>query len=187
MKNCMMADQRGRSILKHQPVVGDEVLEFSRGLAPSTFGFRYAAYMDRNHFLPSGRTAVKHIADPTLAYVMMRHRQCHDFVHVITGCGRSVEEELAVKVFEWKHTGLPLGLLSLLGGASRLSATQLAHMRLFWEWASHNAPCSRHDKPAVPMYLNVPWEDMLAKEYDEVAAYTGITPLPVFLKKHQKQ
>ncbi|TPP41644.1 Coenzyme Q (ubiquinone) biosynthesis protein Coq4 family protein [Leishmania donovani] len=186
MKNCMMADQRGRSILKHQPVVGDEALEFSRGLAPSTFGFRYAAYMDRNHFLPSGRTAVKHIADPTLAYVMTRYRQCHDFVHIITGCGRSIEEELAVKIFEWKHTGLPLGLLSLLGGAPRLAAAQWAHMRLYWEWASRNAPCSRHGEPAVPMYLNVPWEDMLAKEYDEVVAYTGITPLPQFLEKRQQ-
>ncbi|KAG5511120.1 hypothetical protein GH5_07327 [Leishmania sp. Ghana 2012 LV757] len=185
MKNCMMADMRGRNILKHRPVVGNEVLEFSRGLAPSTFGFRYAAYMDRNHFLPGGRTVVRHIADPTLAYVMTRYRQCHDFLHAITGCGRTVEEELALKIFEWKHTGLPLGLLSVVGGAPRLSTTQWANMRLYWEWASLNAPSSHHGQPAIPMYLNVPWEDMLAKKYDEVVAYTGIMPLPVFLEKQQ--
>ncbi|KAG5485574.1 hypothetical protein LSCM1_07663 [Leishmania martiniquensis] len=186
MKNCMMADMRGRNILKHTPVVCDEALEVSRGLAPSTFGFRYAAYMDRNHFLPSGRTAVRHIADPTLAYVMTRYRQCHDFLHAITGCGRTVEEELAVKIFEWRHTGLPLGLLSVVGGAPHLSATQWANLRLYWEWATLNAPCSRHDQPIIPMYLNVPWEDMLAMEYDEVMRYTGITPLPVFLESRKK-
>ncbi|KAG5510606.1 hypothetical protein JKF63_06904 [Porcisia hertigi] len=187
IKNCMMADKRGRGILKHQPVVGDEALEYSRSLAPSTFGSRYAAYMDHNHFLPSGRAAVRHISDPTLAYVMTRYRQCHDFLHAMTGCGRTIEEELAVKILEWKHTGLPLGPLSLLGGAPHLSATQWSRMPLYWVWASSCAPCSRHGEHAVPMYLNVPWEDMLDKEYDDVVKYTGITPLSTFLQKHEKR
>ncbi|KAK7197361.1 ubiquinone biosynthesis protein-like protein [Novymonas esmeraldas] len=181
VKSCMMADKRGRHLLKYQPIVGDEALEYSRSLAPTTFGFRYAAYMDRNHFTPNGRTAVRHIADPTLAYVMTRYRQCHDFLHTIAGCGRTVEEELAVKILEWKHTGLPLGLLSLVGGAPHLTAAQRARVRLHWEWAADNAPCSRHGAPAVSMYLNVMWEDMLARDYDDVVAHTGITPLPVFL------
>lgn len=181
MKACMMADKRGRYILKHQPIIGDELLEYSRGLAPSTFGHRYAAYMDHNHFTPSGRTVVKHIADPTLAYVMTRYRQCHDFLHTLSDCGRSVEEELAVKILEWKHTGIPLGLLAVAGGAPNMTRAQREHIRVYWRWASSNAPCCCHGERAVPMYLNVPWEDMMAKEFDEVVAYTGITPLPVYL------
>lgn len=183
MKNCMMADKRGRNILRHKPVVGDDVLEFSRTLPATTFGHRYAAYMDVNHFTPSGRTAVRHVADPTLAYVMTRYRQCHDFLHTITGCGRSVEEELAVKILEWQHTGLPLGVLSVAGGWPHLNAKQKANMRTYAEWASQNAPCAVHGQRQVLMYLNVPWEEMLSKEFDDVVAFSGITPLPVYLER----
>jgi ubiquinone biosynthesis protein COQ4 len=185
MKNCMMADKRGRNILRHKPVVGDDVLEYSRTLPADTFGHRYAAYMDHNHFTPSGRTPVKHVADPTLAYVMTRYRQCHDFLHTITGCGRSVEEELAVKILEWRHTGLPLGLLAVAGGWPHLNPAQRAHMRVYAQWAYQNAPCCVHGERQVLMYLNVPWEDMLAKGVDDVVAFSGITPLPVYLEKHK--
>lgn len=185
MKRCMMADRRGRGILRHKPVIGDDVLEFSRKLPDTTFGHRYAAYMDHNHFKPSGRTAVKYVADPMLAYVMTRYRQCHDFLHTISGCGRSVEEELAVKILEWKHTGLPLGLLAVAGGWPHLNPTQRANLRVYAQWANENAPCSVHGQRQVLVYLNVPWEDMLAKDFDEVVAFSGITPLPVYLEKLQ--
>ncbi|KPA77722.1 putative mitochondrial Ubiquinone biosynthesis protein-like protein [Leptomonas pyrrhocoris] len=182
MKKCMMADKHGRTILKNKPLVGDDVLEYSRTLPANTFGHRYAAYMDHNHFTPSGRTPVKHVADPTLAYVMTRYRQCHDFLHAATDCGRSVEEELAVKILEWKHTGLPLGVLAVAGGWPHLNSAQRANMRVYIKWASLNAPCSVHGKHQVPMYLNVPWEEMLANDFDEVTAVSGITPLPVYLE-----
>ncbi|KPI89712.1 putative Ubiquinone biosynthesis protein-like protein [Leptomonas seymouri] len=183
MKECMMADKSGRYILKHKPMVGDEVLEYSRTLPANTFGHRYASYMDRNHFTPSGRTPVKHVADPTLAYVMTRYRQCHDFLHTLTDCGRSVEEELAVKILEWKHTGLPLGMLAVAGGWPHLNQAQRANMRVYATWADLNAPCAIHGKRQVPMYLNVVWEDMLSKDFDEVTAFSGITPLPLYLEK----
>lgn len=184
MKNCMMADKRGRNILRHKPNIRDDVLEFSRTLPANTFGHRYATYMDHNHFTPDGRTAVKHVADPTLAYVMTRYRQCHDFLHTIAGCGRSVEEELAVKLLEWKHTGLPLGLLAVAGGWPHLNAAQRSHMRRYAQWADYNAPCAVHGKRQVLMCLNVPWEEMLDKDFDEVVQVSGITPLRSYLETH---
>lgn len=56
------------------------------------------------------------IDDEELAYVMQRYRQAHDFVHTLTGLGVTVEEELALKWFEWVQTGLPMNMLSSLVG-----------------------------------------------------------------------
>lgn len=183
MKHAMMADRTGRMILRRQPLVSEETLKVAREQPAGSFGSRYAAYMDHNHFTPSARTPVRHISDPTLAYVMTRYRQCHDFIHTITEAGRSVEEELAVKLLEWRHTGLPLGLLAVVGGAPHLASHQRRNMRVYWEWAAEQAPCCVHGERPVPFYLNVPWEEMLPKPIEEVRAVTGLVALPEYLAR----
>lgn len=187
VKSCMMADKCGRSILKDQPYITDEVLESARKLPDHTFGHRYASYMDANHFSPSGRTPVRHIADPTLAYIMTRYRQTHDFLHTLAGCGRTVDQELAIKLLEWQHTGLPLGLLAVVGGAPHLTSSQRCNMKVYWEWARQNAPRGGHEGRAVRFYLNVPWEAMLEKPYEVVVSYTGVIPLPVYMAERVGQ
>ncbi|EPY33886.1 ubiquinone biosynthesis protein-like protein [Strigomonas culicis] len=187
MKHAMMSDIRGRSILKHQPIVDDAVLERARAQPEDSFGRTYAAYMDHNAFTPNGRVAVKHIDDPLLAYVMTRYRQCHDYLHTVTGCGRTVDEELAVKLLEWQHTGLPLGLLAIAGGAPHLSSTQRRHMPLYMEWARQNAPKYIHGEKQTPCYLNVVWEDLLERPLKEVQDLVNITPLAAFLYEKTKE
>lgn len=59
---------------------------------------------------------VHFVDNEELAYVMQRYRQVHDFFHVITGLGVSVEEELALKWFEWAQTSLPMTQLSSMVG-----------------------------------------------------------------------
>lgn len=183
MKHAMMADRTGRVILRQQPLITDDTLELARAQPTGSFGRRYAEYMDYNHFTPSGRTPVRHIADPTLAYIMTRYRQCHDFLHTATEAGRSVEEELAVKLLEWRHTGLPLGLLAIAGGVPHLSQAQRGNMKVYWEWAAAQAPCSVHGQRFIPFYLNVPWEEMLPRPVEEVRTVTGLIALPEFLKR----
>lgn len=181
MKRKMMGDRDGRAILHEQPMVTDDVLEMARAQPEGSFGQHYAAYMDHNHFTPSGRTPVRYILDPTLAYVMTRYRQCHDFLHTVSAAGRSVEEELAVKLLEWHHTGLPLGLLAVAGGAPHLDTEQRENMRVYWQWAADLAPSSVHGEKYVPFYLNVQWEEMMPRPVAEVREITGLTSLPDYL------
>ncbi|KEG11998.1 ubiquinone biosynthesis protein-like protein [Trypanosoma grayi] len=187
MKQSMMAERTGRMILQGQPRVTDDTLAFASQQPAGTFGHRYALYMDHNHFLPSGRTPVTRIADPVLAYVMQRYRETHDFVHACTGCGRTVEEELAVKLLEWRHTGLPLGLLAVLGGMPWLNVQQMRNMALYKEWAELNAPSQRHDQRRIPCILNVPWESYLDKPFEALLEDVGITPIDVFLQERRGQ
>ncbi|ORC84336.1 ubiquinone biosynthesis protein-like protein [Trypanosoma theileri] len=187
MKQSMMAERSGRMILKNQPCVTDETLAFANKQAPGTFGHRYALYMNYNHFLPSGRTPVTRVADPTLAYVMRRYRETHDFLHACTGCGRTVEEELAVKLLEWRHTRLPLGILSILGGMPSLSTQQMRNMSLYYEWAELNAPDQRHNGRHIPCLLNVHWESYLNRPFEELLEEIGITPIDVFLRERQSK
>jgi len=188
MLEVMMAEKEGRRLLLLQPRITDATLDSALQSPAGTFGASYAQFMVVNRFKPGGRPPVQHIPDPTLAYVITRYREIHDFVHVITGCGRSVDEEIAVKLLEWHHTGLPLGLLSVVGGLphlqqrerSRLWSTTLA-------WAADNAPSGAHvdatplsasSKRAVRNILTVPWEDMLAIPHDEVLNWTGLRTFP---------
>lgn len=178
MKRQMLESQTGRHILQQQPLIPDRVLETAREMPEGSFGRAYASFMDFNHFTPSGRTAATHVKDPLLAYIMTRYRQSHDFLHTCAGCGRTVQEEVAVKLLEYQHTGLPLGLLALPGGGIHLFKEQLAQYKHYWKWARANAPCSIHGMPQRPFYLNHLWETMLELPMEEVSRITGITPLP---------
>ena len=52
-------------------------------LPESTFGGAYAAFMRNHTFHPDDRDEVRFIEEEDLAYVMLRHRQIHDFAHVL--------------------------------------------------------------------------------------------------------
>lgn len=181
MRRIMMENQSGRYILQVQPTVGDRLLNEARQLPEGSFGRRYADYMDHNHFTPSGRTAVQFISDPLLAYIMTRYRQCHDFLHTCSDCGRTVHEEVAVKLLEYQHTKLPLGVLALPGGAWHMTSEKRKETAVYWDWAKLNAPCNEHGKKQIPFYLNHVWEDMLELSMEEVREITGIIPLPEYL------
>lgn len=183
MRRQMMESQTGRYLLQVQPRISDKLLEEARQLPEGTFGRRYALYMDTNQFLPDGRTPVRHIEDSTLSYIMTRYRQCHDFLHTCADAGRTVHEEVAVKLLEYQHTTLPLGLLAVPGGALHESAEELGNTKLYWKWAKLNAPCSVHGKKSIPFYLNHIWEDLLELPMEKVMEITGITPLTEFLAK----
>ncbi|KAG8345622.1 putative Coenzyme Q (ubiquinone) biosynthesis protein Coq4 [Trypanosoma vivax] len=185
MLQLMMADASGRALLKTRPLVTDETLKVASSQPEGTFGHRYATYMNSNKFRPSGRSPVTCIRDPTLAYVMLRYRQSHDFLHACVGCGRTVEEELAIKLFEWHHTGLPIGILSVFGGMPWLNVKQILSMKVYNDWAFLNAPCQVHGKRYIPCMLNVPWESYLDKPYEKLIADFGITPLDVFMRERE--
>ena len=178
--SVMMADMEGRRIVKDRPRVTDELLEHAKTLPPSSFGRAYADYMTSNEFLPSGRPVVQHVQDPTLQYVMQRYREAHDFIHAATGCGRTVEDEVALKLFEWYHTGLPIGVLAVVGGSPHLTReTFNAVVTTHRQWAERNRPTSTHGGHQVLNYMVVPWDQLLEKSHAEVLDFTGYSRFPL--------
>lgn len=174
MLTIMMQNRTGRRVLRHQPRVTDELLAAAGKCPEGSFGRAYADYMNKNQFLPSGRTAVRFISDPRLSYVMTRYRETHDFLHAAVGCGRTVEEEVALKMFEFVQTGLPLGALAVVGGMPHLSAEQAKGMLTSHRaWAMQNAPT---DDGAIKFFLNVYWEDWLERPHADVLQFTGYKP-----------
>lgn len=107
------ATDEGRRLLYHKPRITQAVLQEARECIDGSLGHAYAAFMDQRSFDPSDRPAVRFVHDPELAYIACRAREAHDFWHVLTGCGTSVDGELALKAFEFANTAMPVGLLSL--------------------------------------------------------------------------
>lgn len=103
------------------PAMELEWLQHLHALPASTFGHAYAEYMLDHSYLPSARAPVRFVACPELAYVLQRHREVHDYLHVLTATAPSVQGELALKALEFAQTGLPSAAASVAAaGALRL-------------------------------------------------------------------
>jgi ubiquinone biosynthesis protein COQ4 len=82
--------------------------------------------------------------------------------------GVSVEEELALKWFEWAQTGLPMTMLSSLFGHLRL--TTLERKRLFQVYVPWALQCGTSAKSL----MNVYFEDLLKEPISSVRKELGI-------------
>lgn len=120
---------------------------------------------------PDTRAAVRYIDDEECAYVMQRYRECHDFYHALVGLPVFREGEVALKVFEFANTGLPM---TGLAGFSALTLKK-AEWRRFWDiygpWAVRNG--ARSDD-----VINVYWEEELETDINELRTRLGIEKPP---------
>eukprot|EP00759_Apiculatamorpha_spiralis_P034071 PhF_6_TR35143/c0_g1_i1/m.51217/K18586/COQ4; ubiquinone biosynthesis protein COQ4 len=151
MKNQMKRDVVGNQILLSQrTITDDQLLQWTQhpsGANPETLIGAYVQYMQKNSFLPSGRSRVRFITDPELAYVMQRYREVHDVMHALLGLGRTEEEEMLLKAIEWYQTGLPMTAMAACGAALRGNGN--VHS---FPWALGVA------RQMNQFYLNVDWE-----------------------------
>lgn len=159
-----------------------------------TFGDAYVAFIDGEGVSPDTRDQVKYLsasAGPLefgrkvsqaevaeLAFVLQRHRECHDFYHAITGLPTTVAGELALKWFELLRVdrGLPVSALSSFFGPLRLTSEQ--RQILFGHyvpWAIRNA---RKGLNGAADLLCVYWEDHMERDLEELRAELGIEPPP---------
>jgi ubiquinone biosynthesis protein COQ4 len=103
---------------------------------------------------PDGRDDVKYIDEEECAYVMQRYRECHDIYHAILGIPAFIEEEIALKAFEFANTRLPMAALSMFA-VLRLKSEErdrFFNVCLPWEF--------RNGLKAEPV-INVYWEKEL--------------------------
>lgn len=176
MHRRMQSDPTGRRILQDRPLVDNasiDIEHLAQTLPPNTFGHQYATFMKGHGFDPDGRAAIRFIADPDLAYIMLRYRQCHDFWHTLTGLPPTVLGELALKWLEVIQTGLPVAALSATVGSLRLSAEERRILNeVYLPWAVRVGQNSEY-------LLNVYYEEEFEADIEELRARLRIEEVPV--------
>ncbi|KAF1331415.1 Ubiquinone biosynthesis protein coq4, partial [Globisporangium splendens] len=123
----MCSDPVGVRILTERPSIRSDRIDMTylRALPKHTFGYVYSQFMDSHGFEADGRAYVKYVDDEELAYVMKRHRELHDFWHVLFGLPPTVFGEIALKYVELLQTKLPVCALSGFVGPLRLTSGEL--------------------------------------------------------------
>ncbi|KAJ2617361.1 Ubiquinone biosynthesis protein [Coemansia sp. RSA 1365] len=174
MREQMINDPTGRRILKERPEISftPEQWEALADLPEGSFGRSYYEQMKRNGISWATRPPVHFVDSEEDAYMLLRYRQCHDFYHVILDMDISVVEELAIKVFEWRQTGLPVGLIASMFGPLRLP--QGERSRFFNSYLPWAMQCGNQAKPIISIY----WEEMMERSIDEVRKEMGVWLLP---------
>ncbi|KAJ1801693.1 Ubiquinone biosynthesis protein [Coemansia sp. RSA 2399] len=174
MRRQMLSDAVGRRILKERPQVSfsGEQWEALAQLPEGSFGHAYYHQMKRNGISWMTRPAVRFVDNEEDAYMLLRYRQCHDFYHTILDMDISVVEELAIKVVEWRQTGLPVGLIASAFGPLRLPADERA--RFFAHYLPWALQCGSQSKPLIGVY----WEEMMHRSIDDIRKEMGVWLLP---------
>ena len=112
---------------------------------------------------------VHYIADPELAYVMQRYRECHDFYHCICSLPVNVESELALKFFEFANLGLPVAAISGLFGHLRLDSQKRS--RLFREYVPWAFKCGGSARSLITVYWEERWEQNVEQLKQELGIW----------------
>jgi ubiquinone biosynthesis protein COQ4 len=107
------------------------------------------------------------IRDSELAYIMTRYRQAHDFWHALTGLSQvSIEQELALKAFEYVQFGMPAALISSIVGSFKLSMEERDRLyTIYFPWALRSA---RNAKCLLSVYYEEKFEMPLAALQSEL-------------------
>ncbi|KAH8824565.1 ubiquinone biosynthesis protein Coq4 [Flagelloscypha sp. PMI_526] len=174
LREIMLEDEEGRSILKERPRVNTDTIDMN-ALAQypdGSFGRAYVTWLERCGVTPDTREPVHYIDDPELAYVMQRYRECHDFYHCITNMPVSVEYELALKFFEFANLGLPMAGFGAALGHLRLTAAK--RKRLFAEYVPWALKCGGTAKSLITVY----WEKRWSQNVEEIKKELGIWDPP---------
>ncbi|KAF7730313.1 Ubiquinone biosynthesis protein [Apophysomyces ossiformis] len=175
IRDQMLQSTTGRRILRERPTIHTSTIAFDQlrqTCAPGTFGATYIAWLDAQGVTPDTRCPVQFVDDEELAYVMKRYREIHDFFHTLTGLGVSVEEEIALKWFEWAQTGLPMTGLSSLFGPLRLTLAE--RHRLFSVYVPWAIQCGANASPL----MNVYYEEEFHTPIEKLREQLGITVPP---------
>ena len=165
MRDRMLVDPVGRHILRTRPIVSSETVNLQElsSYAKGSFGRAYYDFLAVENVSPDTRTPVKYIsADTTagsfntndeLAYVMLRYRQIHDYIHTLTAVPTTLAGELALKWFEYQQFSLPMNLMAGTVGSIRLLP--------FWKFndLNHHSKFQGTTGEELAYYLNVlvPW------------------------------
>lgn len=167
----MLQSEGGRNILRMRPRISSRSLQLDRlrALPDGTFGRAHLEFYTQNGITPDSRAPVAYIRDEELAYVMQRYREVHDCMHTLCGIEVSVVAEIGLKWLEFRHTHLPVTVLSVLGSTVLVGRRDRDHLRRLLGWAEANAKTSK-------FFMSVCFEEMLHMNLAQVRERMGIIP-----------
>ncbi|KAK6334272.1 Ubiquinone biosynthesis protein [Orbilia blumenaviensis] len=173
LRDTMLKHPTGRRILRDRPRITSQSLSlpYLRSLPSNTIGATYVSWLDREGVSPDTRSEVRYIDDAECAYVMQRYRECHDFYHAITGLPIVREGEIALKVFEYANTGLPMTGLSAFSTFTVKKEERDRLLSVYFPWAIRNGW-------KAESLLNVYWEEVLETDVQEMRDRLGIEVPP---------
>jgi len=197
----MMNDPTGFQILKDRPIVSKATIPYENLIlnAPDynifngdnnnydddnlTFGQAYGSFLKIHGFDPDERDEVNYVEDETLAYIMLRYRQCHDYFHTITGLPPTVLGELGLKWFELFQTGLPVAALSCTVGSLRLDTKEQQILRdIYLPWAVRNSDKSQQQDSSTStsssFLMNIYYEKEFDTPIQELRNRLNLIPAP---------
>lgn len=175
LRDKMAAHPVGQQILRERPFVNEKIVNADalRKLPEGTFGKEFTNFLDNNQVSPDTRTPVRFVDDEELAYVLLRYRHIHDYVHALLGLDISVEAEIAAKWFEMMQTGLPVTALASVFGPLRLSRPDVEHLITVWiPWA---LKCGAQSE----FVMNIYFEKHFNMPVADLRRQLGITPAPI--------
>jgi len=110
LKSLLNRSESGIKLLQEKPVISSDssFLANINELPEGTFGKEYFKFMNRHKFDANDRSPIRFVTDPDLAYVMLRYRQVHDFLHVICGLPPNIVGEISLKWYEWEKVDFKL-------------------------------------------------------------------------------
>ena len=141
-------------------------------LPANTFGAAYARFMGSRNFSPDDRPPVRFMDTDELAYVAMRAREVHDFWHTLFDLPTNLIGETALKLIEFEQMGLPMCLLSVIGGTARFSEKQ---RKLFYH---HYFPWAIHAGMQSTDLMCVYYERHFDEDLEDVRRKLQIVPAP---------
>ena len=164
----MKESEEGRLILKERPIVDETMFKNAQAYKPCSFGRAYVDFLKEQN-ITFERPPIEYINDHDLKYVMLRYRQIHDFLHVLTGLDISVENEIVLKWFEFVQNGLPVAGLSSVFGPLSLQSNQRKGLLKKISWAIQQGLMSKN-------LMNVYFEKYFDLELNELRSNLNIVP-----------
>lgn len=141
-------------------------------LPANTFGAAYARFMGSRNFSPDDRPPVRFMDTDELAYVAMRAREVHDFWHTLFDLPTNLIGETALKLIEFEQMGLPMCLLSVIGGTARFNEKQ---RKLFYQ---HYFPWAIRAGMQSTDLMCVYYEQHFHEDLEDVRRKLQIVPAP---------
>lgn len=172
----MVQSSSGRYLLQNKPLLTSSLVSDHNisSYHENSLGAQYYHYMKEYHFSADDRTPVRFLADPELAYILTRYRQVHDFWHVLCGLPPSIVGEIALKWFEYQVTGLPVCLLSAIGGPLRLHTTEIIILNTKY------IPWARRSGKSCKDLMSFMYEENLHRSVEEVRIELNVEPAPTW-------
>ncbi|PVU93375.1 hypothetical protein BB561_003311 [Smittium simulii] len=170
LRQLMLKDTNGRDILRRRPEIHfcESSFEALGKLENNTFGYHYYNYLTSLGISWKTRTATKFVDDAELAYIILRHRQIHDFYHVLLNRDISLLGEITIKYFEFVQTGLPVGLFATIVAPLRLNSEERSRL------LTVDLPYAYNVAKSSKLLLNVDFEKYWNTPIDQMRKELGL-------------